>query len=766
MKYSIIIPTYNHCDDLLKPCIDSIIKYTNLESDIEIIISANGCKDNTKEYVLSLGHPFKLVWNSDAIGFSRAINAGIEASTGEYVVLLNNDIILLEQEKNTWIDMLVEPFKDATVGITGPIKGPSTPANREFIIFFCCMIKREVFDKIGFLDPIFGVGGGEDTDFCIRAESSDYKTVQVPSTGPLDSNDVSNIMIGGFPIYHVGEATMHDTNCVSGWSAIFDNNSRILAERYNHQWRLGNYCERAVISKDDPVPPREHTRYTWAKENIVGTKVLEIGCSSGYGWRYFKDIPNIDYLGIDKDEGVITFAKENFGDRFKIADINTFDFEQYDTIVAFEVLEHLDNGKEIAQKLKKHCKCLLGTVPFNETPGMWGHHHKLHKLSQKDFPEFDYKFIHLEGGIYDFPDHYEGLNLILMKWEQGKNYDIPINKTVTAVIPTKGRYHTTLPLAIMSVINQTAHVDRLIIIDDGEKLDLRENVLYTYFFKLLDDKGIKWEVVFGNGKGIAHSHQLSINMCETEWIWRLDDDCSAEPNVLELLLESVDSKTGAVGGLVMNPVMPKTNDCASSKIKDIFLGLNEQWFIPNDKSIKQVDHLYSSFIYRKSAASHGYCLDLSEVGHREETIFTHEMKRNGWDIKINPNAVTHHFMNPEGGIRSYSNGSLWQHDENLFLEKLKFWNIDADKHKLIVLDNGLGDHFAFKSILNEILEKHSKIIIACCYPDVFKDYPDIPLISIASVSHADREKYNLYKFLIDNQKETINLVDAYRRLYL
>ena len=46
MRYSIVIPTYNHCEDLLKPCLESIFKYTDM-TDVELVISANGCTDNT-----------------------------------------------------------------------------------------------------------------------------------------------------------------------------------------------------------------------------------------------------------------------------------------------------------------------------------------------------------------------------------------------------------------------------------------------------------------------------------------------------------------------------------------------------------------------------------------------------------------------------------------------------------------------------------------------------------------------------------------------
>ena len=77
MKISIIIPTYNHLEDCLKPCLESIKIYTDL-TDVEVIISANGCTDGTREYVDSLGAPFKLVWSDVATGYTKATNDGIK----------------------------------------------------------------------------------------------------------------------------------------------------------------------------------------------------------------------------------------------------------------------------------------------------------------------------------------------------------------------------------------------------------------------------------------------------------------------------------------------------------------------------------------------------------------------------------------------------------------------------------------------------------------------------------------------------------------
>ena len=122
--YSVVVPTYNHCEDLLKPCLESIKIYTDFNTvDIEILVVANGCKDGTADYVDSLGFPFKLIWVEEGLGFTRAANEGIKAAKGAYIILFNNDALLLAQSKNQWLDMLIAPFlADEKVGITGPLR--------------------------------------------------------------------------------------------------------------------------------------------------------------------------------------------------------------------------------------------------------------------------------------------------------------------------------------------------------------------------------------------------------------------------------------------------------------------------------------------------------------------------------------------------------------------------------------------------------------------------------------------------------------------
>jgi glycosyltransferase involved in cell wall biosynthesis len=131
MKYSIVIPTYNNCEKYLKPCIDSIIKHTDMEL-VELIISANGCTDNTEsylEYLFTAIPNLKVVWNEEALGFAKATNEGIKVVTTNKVILLNNDTILLDQPKNRWLEWLDKGDINYVLGQYSPMAHCTNIAN-------------------------------------------------------------------------------------------------------------------------------------------------------------------------------------------------------------------------------------------------------------------------------------------------------------------------------------------------------------------------------------------------------------------------------------------------------------------------------------------------------------------------------------------------------------------------------------------------------------------------------------------------------------
>ena len=166
---------------------------------------------------------------------------------------------------------------------------------------------------------------------------------------------------------------MYGLDVKTQWEEIIKIHCIKLAKEIHpewYRWALTNNYERAVFLKGDPVLPREATRYMWANQNLLGKKVLEVGCSSGYGCQF---LPNdTDYLGLDYDPIIINVAQEQDWlekAQFLQGDINQVALDHYDTIIAFEVIEHLDNGLEIVEELKNHCDRLLITVPWNEPVG-------------------------------------------------------------------------------------------------------------------------------------------------------------------------------------------------------------------------------------------------------------------------------------------------------------------------------------------------------------------------------------------------------------
>jgi hypothetical protein len=321
---------------------------------------------------------------------------------------------------------------------------------------------------------------------------------------------------------------------------------------------------------------------------------------------------------------------------------------------------------------------------------------------------------------------------------------------VLCSVATRGRYHTTLPLVLNAIINQTLLPDKLIIFDDNDEFeDMRGNLVYQYFFQMLDFKNVAWEWRAAEKKGQHHIHQHA-NLAGFDWVWRVDDDAVPEPNVLETLCAYAlgAQNVGAVGGSVLTPPnFPDTSN-VTGKIEAIFTEPNIQWNVID--KFKQVDHLHCTFLYR--AGVYDYNLGLSRVAHREETLFTWGLKQKGYDILVVPNAVTWHMKNPQGGIRAETNVEMYKRDEEIFKNFLRCAN-----NTIVVLNCGRGDHVVFKKVLPLIKNP----IVFTCYPDI------IPGVSIKdAISYfGSIDQWSLYKKM-HQWNWTGSLESAFRKMYL
>ncbi|HEX3075031.1 MAG TPA: glycosyltransferase, partial [Ignavibacteriales bacterium] len=203
---SIIILTYNQLEYTRK-CVDSIIKYT--PEKYEIIFVDNASADGTPKYLEGLktkNANIKLIKNDANLGFPKAVNQGIKAAEGEYILVANNDIHATEG----WLSSLINKIElKNEYGIAGPlsnkVSGFQIDKNAKYdtdaqmlkyaanlsrtnkdkyfefprVAFLCTLIKREVIDKVGGLDERFTPGNYEDDDYCLRAQKAGYKTIIV-----------------------------------------------------------------------------------------------------------------------------------------------------------------------------------------------------------------------------------------------------------------------------------------------------------------------------------------------------------------------------------------------------------------------------------------------------------------------------------------------------------------------------------------------------------------------------------------------------------
>ena len=110
-------------------------------------------------------------------------------------------------------------------------------------------------------------------------------------------------------------------------------------------------------------------RYIFVAQFIKGKIVLDIGCGSGLGAKYWIDKGAKSVTGIDTDNNAIEEAKSwSRKARFMVIDAQAMPFpdNSFDTMVALEVIEHLEDANAFlieCQKILKTEGILICSTP-------------------------------------------------------------------------------------------------------------------------------------------------------------------------------------------------------------------------------------------------------------------------------------------------------------------------------------------------------------------------------------------------------------------
>ena len=104
---SIVVPCWNQLA-FTKQCLAALKIHTR--PTWELIVIDNGSTDGTAIYLEGARDmaavPVTVVSNATNLGFPAAINQGLQLARGEYLVLLNNDVVVTDG----WLDHLIALF--------------------------------------------------------------------------------------------------------------------------------------------------------------------------------------------------------------------------------------------------------------------------------------------------------------------------------------------------------------------------------------------------------------------------------------------------------------------------------------------------------------------------------------------------------------------------------------------------------------------------------------------------------------------------------
>ena len=214
-RVSVVIPSRD-AFPLISRLLDDLLKRTDYP-DLEIIVVDNGTTDKK---VLDLyetmhkTHPaFRAEIKAEPFNFSRQINRGLSLGQGEYFLLLNNDVEVLDP---LWLKEMVSCFDYPETGIVGArllypngslqhagvIVGLGSVAGHWFcgmpakfpgpmgrltvrqsyaaVTAACLLLSRQCAEAVGPFDEQTWAIAYNDIDFCLRAGRAGFRVVWTP----------------------------------------------------------------------------------------------------------------------------------------------------------------------------------------------------------------------------------------------------------------------------------------------------------------------------------------------------------------------------------------------------------------------------------------------------------------------------------------------------------------------------------------------------------------------------------------------------------
>ena len=226
-KISIIIANRDHTSDLRR-CVSSIVEKSTYDNYEIVIVENNSTTQEIRDYYTQLlGFPYEdkemqhsqdkeiaIVTFKGEFNYSAVNDLGVRYSSGEYILLLNNDtevitvnwmeeLLMYAQREDVGAVGAKLYYKDKTIQHAGVVIGLGAhrtaghthykqhrqnlgymgrlcyAQNVTAVTGACLLVKRQLFDEVGGLDESFAVSLN-DVDFCLKLREKGLLNIFTP----------------------------------------------------------------------------------------------------------------------------------------------------------------------------------------------------------------------------------------------------------------------------------------------------------------------------------------------------------------------------------------------------------------------------------------------------------------------------------------------------------------------------------------------------------------------------------------------------------
>ncbi len=287
---SIIIPTYNNAQ-LLNNALNSIIRTRSGDQSMHIYVVNNG-DPNSCDFIEQPHKFITVIQPGKNLGWEGGLLEGLKHTKAEFVMFLNDDILVPDSE-NHWLIKLLQHFKDPKVGAVGPISNmvmgfqnmiamPQVKVSTtKFLIGFCMLVRRSALDKVGSIDAT--LPGGDDIDLSIRLRDHGYKLI-------IDRNVF---------VFHYGSQTgirLFGDYTQGGWNSPEMTEKTNLALIKKHGFKKWWDYQKGIMqlpSVEYGFRKDSEGELIRKKINPKGLKIIDIGCGN---LKTFKNSIGLDIV--------------------------------------------------------------------------------------------------------------------------------------------------------------------------------------------------------------------------------------------------------------------------------------------------------------------------------------------------------------------------------------------------------------------------------------------------------------------------------------